>query len=81
MVDGKEVAIFNVSGTFYAIDNVCLHVGGPLGEGFLEGEIVTCPLHGWQYNVATGEVILNPEMRVPTYQVKVENGKIMVAVS
>lgn len=49
-VGGKEIALFNSGGNFYAIDNVCLHRGGPLGEGELEGTIVTCPWHGRQYD-------------------------------
>src|SRR5262245_65664365 len=54
-VDGKDVALFNVDGTFHAIDNECPHRGGPLGEGDLEGCIVTCPWHAWQYDITTGE--------------------------
>ena len=47
----KSLAVFNVDGTFYVIDNTCVHRGGPLGEGDLEGEVVTCPWHNWEYNV------------------------------
>ena len=50
-VNDKEVALFNIDGTFHAIDNVCKHRGGPLGEGELEGDTVTCPWHGWQFDV------------------------------
>jgi len=53
MVKDRAIALFNVDGTFYAIDNICLHRGGPLGEGELEGCVVTCPWHGWQYDVKT----------------------------
>ncbi|HET6466529.1 MAG TPA: Rieske 2Fe-2S domain-containing protein, partial [Nitrospiria bacterium] len=53
-VHGEEVALFNLNGTFYAIDNMCVHQGGPLGEGMLEGEDVICPWHSWKYNVKTG---------------------------
>lgn len=53
--NGQEVAIFCVEGQWYAIDNSCPHEGGPLGEGELEGDIVTCPWHGWQFNVKTGQ--------------------------
>jgi nitrite reductase/ring-hydroxylating ferredoxin subunit len=49
-VNGKTLAVFNVEGTFYALDNTCTHRGGPLGEGELEESIVTCPWHGWQYD-------------------------------
>ena len=50
-VNGEEVGLFNVDGQFYAIGNICPHKGGPLGEGFLEENIVTCPWHGWRFDV------------------------------
>ncbi len=77
---GKGVALFNVAGTVYALDNTCLHRGGPLGEGLLEDEVVTCPWHGWQYNVKTGENVANPSLRVAQYAVQVEGNDIKVAV-
>jgi nitrite reductase (NADH) small subunit len=78
-VNGNEVAVFNVDGTFYAIDNMCAHQGGPLGEGLLEGETVICPWHSWKYNVKTGICSTNPSRKVKTYSVKIENGQIRVA--
>ena len=78
-VEGKEIALFNVDGTFYALDNECPHRGGPLGEGDLEGCIVTCPWHAWQYDVRTGESITD-DLKVPRYDVKVEGGDVLVAV-
>jgi len=78
-VNGEEVAVFNVDGTVYAIDNMCAHQGGPLGEGLLEGETVICPLHSWKYNVRTGACSTNPSKKVNTYSVKIENGQIKVA--
>lgn len=77
-VDGQAIAVFNVDGTFYAIDNTCVHRGGPLGEGELEGDVVTCPWHAWQYNVKTGVSVTNPSASVKTYQVKVEGPDIKV---
>jgi 3-phenylpropionate/trans-cinnamate dioxygenase ferredoxin component len=79
-VNGKAVALFNVGGTVYALDNTCLHRGGPLGDGTLEGEVVTCPWHGWQYKVRTGENTMNSAVKVATYQVRVEGNEIKVAV-
>jgi NAD(P)H-dependent nitrite reductase small subunit len=78
-IDGNEVALFNLNGTFYAIDNMCVHQGGPLGEGILEGESVICPWHSWRYNVKTGVCSTNPSMKVNTYSVKIEDGQIKVA--
>jgi nitrite reductase/ring-hydroxylating ferredoxin subunit len=77
-VNGRSIAVFNVGGTFYAIDNTCVHRGGPLGEGELEGDCVTCPWHGWEYNVRTGACINNPSASVKTYQVKVEGTDVKV---
>lgn len=78
-VNGTEVALFNVGGEFYALNNICRHAGGPLGDGFLEGEIVTCPWHGWTYNVKTGISLISPSVAVKTYQVKVEGSDIFIA--
>lgn len=77
-VNGKSVAVFNVEGSYYAIDNTCLHRGGPLGEGELEGEVVTCPWHGWEYNVKTGACINNPSVCVKSYPVLVEGSELKV---
>src|SRR5262249_61535351 len=58
--EGRSIALFNVAGTFHAIDNTCTHRGGPLGEGDLAGEVVTCPWHGAQFNVQNGDVLAPP---------------------
>jgi len=71
-VNGLEIAIFNIEGSFFAVDNTCAHRGGPLGEGELEGEVVTCPWHGWEYNVRTGISLTTPSASVKTYEVKVD---------
>jgi nitrite reductase (NADH) small subunit len=78
--EGKSIAIFNVAGAVYALENVCLHQGGPLGEGDLDGDVVTCPWHGWQYNVCSGELCGDSASRVATYPVKLEGSAIKVAV-
>ena len=74
-------ALFNVDGEVLALDNTCPHAGGPLGEGTLDGEVVVCPWHGWEFNVRTGQCIKNPtpEWTVPCYRTRVENGVIQVA--
>ena len=71
-VNGHSIAIFNVDGTFFALDNTCAHRGGPLGEGELDGEVVTCPWHSWEYNVRTGISLTTPSASVKTYEVKVD---------
>ena len=78
-VKGKSVALHNVDGEFYATDNTCLHQGGPLGEGILDGSIVICPWHGWKYDVKTGVSPENPQVKVETFEVKVEDDDVKVA--
>ena len=78
-LDGEEVVIANVDGAFFAFGNECTHVGGPLVEGELEGETVTCPLHASVFNVKSGEVLEEPaEDPVPTYEARVEGDDIRV---
>src|ERR1700692_2765763 len=79
-VNGTTIALCNVDGNFYALDNFCLHRGGPLGEGFLEGEKVECPWHGWQFNVKTGCKIMNPEMKVAIFEVRVEGADVLIGI-
>ncbi len=78
-VDGKEIALFNIGGAFYAIDNTCLHRGGPLAEGELDGTVVTCPWHGWQYDVTTGVNVMDDTEGVQRYDVKIEGGTVLIA--
>ena len=79
-VNGKEIALFNLDGKFHAIDNTCLHRGGPLGEGEIDGTTVTCPWHGWQYDVTTGTNLDDDTAQVARYEVKLEGGAVLVAV-
>jgi nitrite reductase/ring-hydroxylating ferredoxin subunit len=79
-VNGKTLAVFNVDGIFHAIDNTCIHRGGPLGEGDVEGSVVTCPWHGWQYDVTTGACVANPSAKVECHKVKVEGTDVKVLV-
>ena len=75
---GTPIALFNVGGTFHAIHNTCLHRGGPLGEGFLEGQVVTCPWHGWKYDCTTGVAKMNPAAKVQVFPVKVQGSDVLV---
>jgi nitrite reductase/ring-hydroxylating ferredoxin subunit len=79
-VGGRQVAVFNVAGKFHAIDNVCEHQGGPLAEGELDGCVVTCPWHGWTYDVSSGISPDDPDTKVQRFEVKVEGDSILVAV-
>lgn len=78
--DGGEVAVCNVDGEYYAIDNFCPHRGAPLSEGSLTGSIIECGLHGWQFDVRTGECLTVPE-RLKTYNVTTDEGLIKIKLS
>jgi nitrite reductase/ring-hydroxylating ferredoxin subunit len=80
-VGGQSVAIANIAGKFFAINSICAHEGGPLGEGELDGTIVTCPWHLWQYDVTTGKVAQNPAIGVDSYPVEVRGDDVFVDVS
>lgn len=75
---GMEVALFNIGGDFYAVDNSCPHEGGPLVAGTVEGEVLTCPWHRWQFHLATGCSPINPAIKVQTYPVKIEGEQIKI---
>lgn len=77
-VDGKAVALANVEGKFFAIDNTCVHRGGPLGQGQLDGRIVTCPWHGWAFDVTTGKSSLSLSVGVSCYPVEVRGQEVFV---
>ena len=80
-VNGKKIALFNLEGSFYAIADTCTHRGGPLSEGEIEGEQVTCPLHGAIYNIKSGEVLGLPAPKgVARYNVRVAGTDIEVEV-
>ena len=76
----RIVALFNVEGTFYALDGICPHQGGPLGRGSLNGCIVTCPWHGFQFDVTTGQHQTSRSLLQPRFPVKVEDGGVWVDV-
>jgi len=79
-VGSTMVALANVGGSFYAINNTCLHRGGPLGQGALEGKTVTCPWHGWQFDVTTGKASMNPSTGVACYPTEVRGDEVFVDV-
>lgn len=78
-INGIWIALFNVDGSFHAMDNTCPHAGGPLGEGHLTGNVVECPWHGWSFNVSTGERVGNPNFTVDCCQVRVQGDMVQVA--
>jgi len=74
----KVICIANVNGTISAMDNVCLHRGGPVGQGAVENGKVVCPWHGWQWDPKTGQAVQDPRAKLAIYPLKIENGDVMV---
>lgn len=78
VVAGRIVAIFNVDGAFFALDGICPHAGGPLGKGAVQNNVVTCPWHGWQFDVTTGRHCLNSQLQQPHFDVTVNGSDLWV---
>lgn len=76
--DGSEIALFKSEGTIYALDNTCPHKGGPLGEGIVEDGGVTCPWHGWQFDIRSGACQNMPGEEVPSIAIEVVNDEIFL---
>jgi nitrite reductase (NADH) small subunit len=77
---GRKLALFHSNGQFFAIDNACLHRGGPLGEGEVYGTRVVCPWHGWEYDFSTGCNVDDPSLKLTCFAVKVEGDDILVEI-
>ncbi len=80
VANDKEIALFNVDGAFHAIDNTCTHHGGPLGQGDMEGCVVSCPWHGWTFDVTTGNSLINSEFSVQKYEVQIDGENVLIKV-
>ena len=77
-VNGKEIALFKINNQFFAIDNNCLHMGGSLSEGEIESNNVTCPLHGWQFDLKSGNNIMPGIGKLNTYKTEIKNEEIFI---
>jgi glycine betaine catabolism B len=78
-VNEEKICLANVEGKYYAIGNICTHLGGPLAQGKLEGYEVQCPWHGSRFDIRTGRVARPPAMRSePTYEIKIEEDNILL---
>lgn len=74
-----EVALFNVDGVLYALENLCPHQGGPIADGWVEGVTVTCPWHAWCFDLRTGAMTLGDFATIPRFDVRVEDGGVFVS--
>lgn len=77
---GRVIAVVRTDDAVYAVDGVCPHAGGPLGEGRLEGCVLTCPWHGWQFDIRSGQHTLSPALSQPTFEARIADGRIQVRV-
>lgn len=78
VVNGRHVALFRLGDQFHALDNLCLHRGGPLCEGAIAQGVVTCPWHGWSFEIATGTMVQDSRVGVSRHDVCVQDGEIAV---
>ncbi len=74
------VALYNVDGEFFALDGICPHQGGPLGQSRLNGCVVTCQWHGWQFDVRDGQHQISPTLRQPSFPTKISDGQVLVQI-
>jgi nitrite reductase (NADH) small subunit/3-phenylpropionate/trans-cinnamate dioxygenase ferredoxin subunit len=79
-VEGKLIALFCDKGQYYAIDDVCPHMGASLGEGYVENGVVTCPWHAWRFRLADGAWADSPRIKIGCYAVRIVDGEIQIAV-
>ena len=79
-LDGVDFVVANTDGDFHACTNTCPHAGGPLGEGSIEGSVLTCPYHGWQFDLADGSCLTNAEVKLTIYDVAVVDDAVCVRI-
>ena len=77
--DGTELAVYNVGGEYYATENRCPHQNAPLSDGYLCGHVIECGLHGWQFDMRTGECLTVPD-KIRPYRVRVEDGLVKIEI-
>ena len=80
-VDGREIAIFRVREAYFWLDNVCPHRGGPIAEGVLDQDTVTCPWHDWTFSLETGLCTFNPKAGLECFEVRADGDDILVRIS
>ena len=78
IMGGTAIAICRLGDEYHAMSNVCPHAGGPIGDGSLEGDKVTCPYHGWRFDVKTGASSVNPDVKLPIFDVAIEGNAVCV---
>jgi nitrite reductase (NADH) small subunit len=79
-LEGKTYCIAHTHEGCAAVDNVCAHHGGPLGQGVVDGNKIVCPWHGWSFDVNTGALVHNPSVRIPTYPLKIDGEDVLIGI-
>jgi nitrite reductase (NADH) small subunit len=79
-LEGKTYCIVHTTEGYAAVDNVCVHRGGPLGQGVLDGNKIVCPWHGWAFDVTTGASVHNASVRVGTHPIRVEGDEVLIGI-
>ena len=79
-LDHRTICVANAEGSISAMDNVCVHRGGPLGQGVVDGDKLICPWHGWSFNIKTGESAHNPVAKVNVYPLKIEGDDVLIEI-
>lgn len=77
---GKEICVANVNGTYSAMDNICLHRGGPLGQGSIENGKIVCPWHAWAWDPTTGQAAHSASAKIRVYPLKIDNGDVLIEI-
>ena len=80
-VSGRHVAVFRLGDDFFALDNMCLHRGGPICDGQIENDVVTCPWHFWSYEIRTGTMVQDPRVGVSKHEVRLDGDRVFVRLS
>ncbi len=80
-VNGRTVCMANVNGRICAMDNVCVHRGGPLGQGSVERGRIVCPWHGWEFDPVTGAAVHNAQHRVAVYDIRIDGDNVLASVN
>ncbi|MEC4683468.1 MAG: Rieske 2Fe-2S domain-containing protein [Nitrospirota bacterium] len=79
VADGQEIALFKLEGQFYAVENRCPHRGGYLADGSVRGHNVTCPLHGWTFDLTSGQSLTRPDQRIGCFQISASGDDVTIA--
>ena len=79
LIDGRVIAVFRTGEELYAVDGMCAHQGGPIAQGKLDAKCVTCPWHGWQYNIATGENLLTGKKMLDCFPIELRGEEVWVS--